>query len=227
MWGAVGRWGTSQGTGPLFTGVGGVVEQVTAKDLQNNTATVGTAYGKAGTVPYNSGASPRPSVGPFSASNYFQSAIGNPMNFAAAPYTIGVALTISSFPAAQVNVLSDSNVGLQGYYLLANTDGSMQFVTTSTTAAVPANKLTVGAINVVLFGVAAGGTLFCQINGGTTASTAGGTVTQVTTNPSLIGAPIGGATAFLTGSIFEVFGSTAIPSAAAFNAIYTQVLANQ
>lgn len=224
-WGGVG-WGSSGGSGtaPLIAQDGNVLVHVTAADLQNGTTHAGPVWTKVGVVPYNSGAAPRASVGPFGVSNYFSLPTANPIDIAAGPITIAVICQITTMAAGRV--LTTNPTQATGYDVFYRGDSSGQVQVTnfpgglqesSPTFATPTSGLA------VFFGGFDGSNnIFAQLGNGAVASGNPAALTQSAT-ATLLGSDTGAA---FPGNLFELYATSTVPSHAAFNALYTQILAN-
>jgi hypothetical protein len=207
---------------------GTVLTHVNATDLHNGTAKVGGAWTQNGTVTFNSGATPNPSVGPFSDSNYFSQTSSSPANVANGPFTV-VMLTnqnSTTAPSDQI-IMSTGTFNAGGFYAQMFSSFFTPVVNSSgtDTGAGTSNGPVAGAFTVSIFGLDASGNLFSQLNGGTTAQVSGAAISASTT-AAMIGRYIGGTGYYFNGNIYEVMVSTAVPSGTAFTAIYNAVIAN-
>lgn len=222
MWGSVG-WGAGIGAGDggpayLIPESGTVAVHVNATDLTNGTAKVGGAWTQHGTVPFNSGTTPRPSVGVFSASNYFSQA-ASPIAFAAAPFT----MVLCFIPTANAGLTIQEMLGTPNNFFLSGATANAAAYNDSLINVPAAGTMNIGQMNVLMGGVDGSGADWVKLNGGAASSMAS------SYSQSAAAAFIGfnaALPAFDT-QVIEAMACTSIPSSALFNSIYSQILANQ
>jgi hypothetical protein len=199
---------------------------VNATDLNNGTAKVGPVWTMNGTVPYNALAVPKPTIGPFSDTNYFSLASGNPMNSGAAPFVCIALLNITSGGGVYLSTGTQSGNGFylqvdntQRAYLYTIKSGTLYDVS-SPGGTVPENSLTM-----LMHGMDSGGNLYLQINNGPLYTFSSAQIGASATNTYIGRYPIAGAP-FTTGVLCELLFSTDTPSAELFTSIYNQFVAS-
>lgn len=204
--------------GYLIPETGTVYEHVNATDLNNGTAHIGTAWTEHGTVTFNAG-SPA-SVGPFSDSNYFTLAPGNPINVT----SIFTAVLVVNIPSAQGSAvpLATGTNGSGGFYLFTYNLGGNYLTINQPTASQPFTPFSLSAgIGVILCGWD-GALGWIQVNGH-----AAGVLSSTAPASSATSAYLGRYTStgdgFSQGDVVELMVSSSAPSQAAFTAIYQAI----
>jgi hypothetical protein len=203
----------------LITNVSGtVLTHVNATDLNNGTALVGGPWTLNGSVTYNAGASPRPSVGPFSDSNYFSQTSSSPANVGAGPWT--VVLLVNPTSVVNEPVAFGTGPGSTGYFLELFSGAA---ILNGGTGSATANGLVPSSFNIVIAGVDSSGNAFAQINGDLTGT--GSVATTASSTATMIGRYSSGTGFSLSGTVTELMVSTAVPSSAAFTNLYNAIVA--
>jgi hypothetical protein len=202
---------------------GTVVTHVNATDLHNGTARVGPAWTQNGTVPYSAG--PPAAVGPFTTSTNWFSQTGSPLDsLVSGPWTVAI---IFSQPSLSASLFIESGaVATNGWYVQSTAGNVVTFVNgqSGTAYGATANTITNGALNIVLFGLDASGTSWVQLNNGSPVTLGSQTVTAGASGSGIGSATVG--TFAFNGTVYEVLGSTNIPSAANFTALYNAIVGN-
>ena len=198
---------------------------VNANDLANNTAQIGPAWVKNGTITFNNGGlGGLSSVGPFSDSNYLSLPTSNPANVNVAPITVVMIINDTSITANQ-GVFETGTYGSGGYGLfVANSDGNAFAPYFSNGTQPIGTTVTTGVVHVLFTGIDTSGVVYAQVDNGSLATASGGTLTAGTTN-TFIGRYTSTGFSF-NGLVYELMISTDAPSTAAFTALYNKIVAN-
>jgi hypothetical protein len=184
-----------------------------ANDLNNATARVGTAWTKVGSVTFTPGSpSTLNSVGPFSLTKYFTK-ITNPLTISSGPF-MGVIVLTGTSPATQQIVFSEANTAM--YLQVAASDFNLHLPSGNI------NETFASGVAVLVFGQTAGGTVYFQVNGGSTGTTTSSF--SATTGPAYLGT-YNSAYGPWSGTVNELELSRDVPSPAAFTAIYNATVA--
>ena len=222
-------------SGPLIADTANTVAHVT----WNGSALVdskGNAWTMSGTVPQVAGtvggtqtpmlnagftAAPRSYSGSYSSSNNYTALTSNPINFAAAPFSMcAVAIPTASVSFQTLLNFSNGNPST-GYLLATDSPGTGWQFYLPTASATIANSVVLNAVNVVCAGYD-GAHIWLKVNLASIASTVAASYTQSGAGFPVIGyANTDGA---FSGRFIEAWWSTDTPSDALFTSIEERVL---
>lgn len=197
--------------------------QVSANDLFNGTANKGPSWVVAGSAAtLNSSAYPGPNVGPLNSKGYAVAYNLSPANVSAGPFTFVLLFNPS---ATDLGILFSTGTedidGLYCYETSLVINHSSGYVET-TVGNTPVNS----ALNVLIGGMDASGNTFLQLNGGTTATNTGATITPTVADNTTLGYYTGGGQFTTLTNLYEFRFSTDVPSSGAFTTLYNQIIAN-
>ena len=191
---------------------------VSSVNTSNNTITINT-----------NNYVPITSAGPFSIANYYSMPAPNVFDFTSGPFTVAiVAQTGGPTGTAIQSVFTTDSSSTNGFEMTWRSDtvGYSQLTNNTSGGYIePPYYYGTNTPVVYMFGVNAGGTMFMKTNNLSTYTTSAGTITAPTGS-----ARLGGVSAVSrpwAGTISEILVSSAVPSSAAFTALYNSYLANK
>ena len=203
-----------------------ILIHVNATNLATGTNLAGGPWNVTGVVPYNFDDTPRPSVGPFSTSNYFTQPPSSLANINSGPVTMVFLLKPLSLSSAGI-FLSAGSQPNTGYNMQINPSGTASIIFSDGTGhdLSTINDVAVDSINILIFGLDSGGTMYVQLNGGTVSTLAGAGV-HTSVSDVAMGLYFTSIAGAFDGNIYEAMISTDVPGSVAFNALYTAISAN-
>ncbi len=216
----------SGGPAYLIPESGTVYTHVNATDLNAGTALHGGAFTLNGSVTYNAAASPRPSVGPFSDSNYFSQPNSSPANVSTEPMTVVMIINDTSITTNQGVFETGAYGSGGGYGLFVSNYAGNTFAPYFSNSTEPITTVvTTGVVHVLFTGIDTSGVVYAQVDNNSLTTASGGTLTAGATN-TFIGRGTSTGQSF-SGLVYELLVSNSTPSNASFNAIYASILANE